>query len=132
RDFEGAAKVKLLGLPANTSTKTPELEVTSEMTEIEFPVTIAEAAKPATYKSLTCQAILVQNSEPITYTQGGGELRVDKPLPPKVAAKPAPKAAAKPAAPVVAAAPPKRLTRLEQLRLDKKKAKEAAAGGGGE
>ena len=130
-DFEGVAKVKLVGLPANTSTKTPEIEVTKDTTEIEFPVTIAEAAKPATYKSLTCQAILVQNNEPITYTQGGGELRVDKPLPPKVAAKPAPKATAKPA-PKVAAAPPKRLTRLEQLRLEKKKAKEAAAGGSGE
>ena len=56
---------------------------------------------------------------------GGGELRVDEPLPPK-ANEPAAAAAAPMPMPAADKPPEKRLTRLEQLRLDRQKAKEAA------
>jgi hypothetical protein len=88
-----------------------------------FPIKVEENARPATYKSLVCRAVVVQKGEPVTHTLGTGELRVDKPLPPKVEApKPQAKPEPKPAAPK----PPvkKRLTRLEQLRLERMKARE--------
>jgi hypothetical protein len=58
-------------------------------------------------------------------------LRIDVPLPPKVApaATPAPKVEAKAATPPPAAAPPKRLTRLEQLRLEQEEREKALKAG---
>jgi hypothetical protein len=61
----------------------------------------------------------MQNNEPITHTLGTGELRIDKPLPPKVAAAPPPTPAPAPQ-PAPAAQPERKvLSRLEQLRLQK-------------
>ena len=63
---------------------------------------------------------MTQEGEPITHTLGGGELRVDAPLPPKAAAPAAPQAAPQPApAQPAPAAEQKRLSRLEKLRLEK-------------
>jgi hypothetical protein len=56
--------------------------------------------------------------EPVTHTLGTGELRIDAPLPPKPDAPPA-AAAAAPMPMPAEAAPMKRLSRLEQLRLEK-------------
>jgi hypothetical protein len=129
-EFDEVCKVQLLGLPANTSTGEMPLELRKDTGELIFPIKIAPEAKPNTYKSLVCQAIIERNGERITHTLGGGELRLDVPPPPKVAA-PAKPAANKPAPAVAQApaqAPPKKpLSRLEQLRL--KKAEEAGAGG---
>lgn len=120
--FAGEAKVRLLGLPANTSTKDEPTKITKDTTQIVFPIKVAENARPATYKSLVCRAVVTQDGEPVTHTLGAGELRVDKPLPPKVAApKPAAKPQPKPAAPKPPAK--KRLSRLEQLRLQRLEAK---------
>jgi len=86
-----------------------------------FPIAVEQAAKPATYKGLVCQAIVTQDGEPITHTLGSGELRVDAPLPPKVAA-PAPPQATPSRNPHPKPAPAveqKRLSRLEKLRLEK-------------
>jgi hypothetical protein len=116
-DFPETAKIELLGLPANTGAA---LDLTKDTAELVFPIKIAENATPNTYKSLVCRSTIVRNGEPITQTLGAGELRVDRPPPPKPnapAAAPAPAAAAQPQ---VAAAPPaKPLSRLEQLRLQK-------------
>ncbi len=121
--FEGEAEVHLLGVPANTAVETNPLKITPETTELRFPVTITDKARPATYRSLACRAIITINNEPITQTAGGGQLRVDRPLPPKPVAKPAPQ---KEKPRVIAKPPaPKPLSRLEQLR--QQKAKEAAA-----
>ena len=72
-------------------------------------------AKVGTHRTLNCIARVKVGDETIIQTNGSGELRIDKPLPPKVdAPKPAaPKPAAK------APAKPKPLSRLEQLRLKK-------------
>jgi hypothetical protein len=125
-DFAGEAEVKLLGLPANTTTKPEPLKITKDSTQLVFPITIEPAAKPATYKGLVCQAVLIQDGEPITHTLGGGELRVDAPLPPKVAPAAQPQAAPppKPATPTPTPAPEKRLSRLEKLRQEKTTSKD--------
>jgi len=131
-DFPETAKVVLLGLPAKTATPAEGKEVKQDTTEIVFPVKIEEGARVGRFKSLVARATIVRNGETITTTLGGGELRVDKPIPPKVevAAKPKPKPAAKPAPkPAAPAAKPvKRLSRLEQLRLDRENARKAAGG----
>jgi hypothetical protein len=115
-DFPETAKVELLGLPANTSTVAEPMNLTKDTAELIFPIKIAENATPNTYKSLVCRATLIREGEPITLTLGSGELRVDKPPPPKANAPAAPAAAAPATAP---AAPAKPLSRLEQLRLQK-------------
>ncbi len=126
-DFEGEATAELLGLPANTSSKPEPLKFTKDSTELVFPIKIDQTAKPGVYKTLVCRAIVTVNGEPVTHTLGAGELRVDEPLPPKPAA---PQPAAQPQAPPppqpAAAEPPKRLSRLEQLRLEKMKQSEGA------
>lgn len=118
-DFPEAAKIELLGLPANTTTGDPK-DLTKDTTELVFPIKIAENATPNTYKSLVCRSTIMRNGEPISQTLGAGELRVDRPPPPKAnapAAAPMPMPA-QPAA--VAQAPPQKpLSRLEQLRLQK-------------
>ncbi len=118
-DFPETAKIELLGLPANTTTGAP-LDLTKDTAELVFPIKIAENATPNTYKSLVCRSTIIRNGEPISQTLGAGELRVDRPPPPKPnapAAAPMPQAAAPP--PVAAAPPAKPLSRLEQLRLQK-------------
>jgi hypothetical protein len=121
-EFQGEATVQLLGLPANTSTEAEPKKITKDTTDVLFPITIDEKAKPGTYKSLVCRVIVDENGEPVTHTLGTGELRVDKPLPPKVDA-PKPVAKAEPAKPATPE-PPKRLSRLELLRLEKVKQEE--------
>jgi hypothetical protein len=128
-DFEGEATAELLGLPANTSAKPEPLKFSKDSTELVFPIKIDQTAKPGVYKTLVCRAVVTQNGEPVTHTLGTGELRVDEPLPPKPAA-PQPAAQPQPQAPPppqpAAAEPPKRLTRLEQLRLERMKQNEGA------
>lgn len=125
-EFEGEAEVQLLGLPAKTSTPPEPVKITKESTAMVFPIKVEQDARPGTFKSLVCRAVIMRDGEAITHTMGTGEIRVDKPLPPKVAA-PQP-AAAKPDPKVAATPQPKperRLSRLEQLRLERLKAKEA-------
>ncbi len=122
KPFEGAAKVELLGLP-NEVTAEP-IEITKDSTEGVFRVKTTANSPAGKHKTLLCRAVITTNGEPITHMIGGGELRIDEPLPPK-ADEPAPpkkeEAKAEPMPPAE-----KRLTRLEQLRLDRQKAKEAA------
>ncbi len=115
-EFEGEATIELRGLPANTSTSAEPKKITSDTELVVFPVTIAEAAKPGTYRSLVCRATVTVNGEPVVYTQGTGELRIDEPLPPREDAPAAKPEAAKPKPKAEA---PKRLSRLEQLRLQR-------------
>ena len=123
KPFEGAAKVELLGIP-NEVTAEP-IEITKDSTEGIFHVKTTANSPAGKHKTLLCRAIITTNGEPITHMIGGGELRIDVPLPPKADAPAKPK----PAAPKAAEPMPpvkKRLTRLEQLRVDREKAKEAA------
>jgi hypothetical protein len=127
-EFEGDATAELLGLPANTSTAPEPLKFTRESAELVFPIKIDQSAKPGVYKTLVCRAVVTHQGEPVTHTLGTGELRIDEPLPPKpAAAQPVAEPKPTPTPPPAAAEPPKRLSRLEQLRLEKMKALEGTA-----
>ncbi len=119
-EFEGEAEVQLLGLPAKTATNPEPMKITKEPANLLFPITIQQDARPGVYKSLVCRVIVMQNGESVTHTIGAGELRVDKPLPPKVdAPKPTPKPKAAPAPAAAAKPTAKPLSRLELLRQQK-------------
>jgi hypothetical protein len=122
KDFEGAAKVELLGLPNEVTTVPAEINKDSK--ELVFKVKTTGNSPAGKHKTLLARATIVAQGEPITHMIGTGELRIDEPLPAK-AAEPAPAAAAAPA-PMPDKPPEKRLTRLEQLRLDRQKEKAAA------
>jgi len=121
--FEGTAKVQLVGLPPRV--KAPEVGLKKDTKEIVFKVSTDKGSPAGTHKGLFCQAVIMQHGEPIVHNVGGSELRIDQPLPAPTK-PPAPAAVAKKEAPK--AAEPKRLTRLEQLRLDAKQAAQASAG----
>lgn len=120
RDFPGTATAELLGLPAKTSlVDSKPLEFTKDDESLVFKIKVGADARPGKYQTLVCRATVTMQGEPIVQTLGSGELRVDKPLPPKAdAPKPEQKQDAKPAA---KEPPQKRLSRLEQLRLNRKK-----------
>jgi len=114
-DFPGNAKVELLGLPAQVTAAA--LEATKDSTDLVFKVVTAAASPAGNHNSLFCRITVTENGEPVIHNIGTGKLRIDVPLPPKknepMPAAPAPMPAATPDQP-----PPKRLTRLEQLRLE--------------
>ncbi len=115
KDFSGEAKITVNGLPHGV--KTTELLITKDSKEITFPLEVSSDAKKGKTSNLFCTVVISKNGHPIRGTaMGGGVLRID-PLPPApknpVAKKETPKPAAKPPA-------EKRLSRLEQLRLQSK------------
>ena len=117
RKLEAPATIELLGLP-NEVTSEPR-QIDDATNEVVFPITTTSKSPPGLHKTIYCRAVVKSQGEPITHVVGGGELRIQPPLPPKAAAaKPGPKPHAKPKP---AAAKP--LSRLEQLRLEKKGAK---------
>ena len=122
--FAGPATVKLLGLPAKVTA--PDLTVTAATKELAFDVA-TDKTTPAGKHKLFCQVTVTRNGETLTQSAGGGELRVDVPLPPKVVAAAPAKPATPTAVPPVAAKPPekKRLTRLEQLRSEQEEREKA-------
>ncbi|WP_437185774.1 PPC domain-containing protein [Planctomicrobium sp. SH668] len=122
--FEGEAVVELLGLPAN-STAEP-LKMTKETAELTFTVKAAEDTPPGMSQNVFCRVMVPENGDFILHNLGTGRLRVDKPTPPPAPTEGAPMVET-PAAPVAAPeAPPKPLSRLEQLRLQAQQ--KAAAG----
>lgn len=81
RDFKGEATAELAGLPANTSSQ--PLKFNKDTGELTFKVAAAKEAKPNRYTSLNCITKIPVEGDFITHTIGGGELRVDVPLPTK-------------------------------------------------
>ncbi|HEX2749939.1 MAG TPA: hypothetical protein VHM91_18160, partial [Verrucomicrobiales bacterium] len=114
KKWQGKAKVTVFGMPAKTSTV--EKEISADDKELRFPVTTAPDSPTGKHQNLFCQAIIMENGNPIPHTVAqGGVLRIDPPPPappPAVVAKNEPPPPPKPAAP----AAPKPLSRLEQLR----------------
>jgi hypothetical protein len=122
KDFAGAAKVELLGLPNEVTTQ--PVEITKDSPELVFKVKSTANSPVGKHKTLLSRAVITANGEPITHMLGPGELRIDAPLPPKPNAPVAAVAATPAAMPPAADKPPeKRLTRLEQLRTDREKAR---------
>ncbi len=128
KEFPGEAVAKIFGLP--NKAVTDPMNFTKETKEVIFKVKTDATTPAGRHKSVFGQITITMNGEPIVHNVGTTELRVDKPLPPKVEPKPMPKpaavAAVEPAPKPAVVAPPRRLTRLEMLRLEKAKA--AAAG----
>ncbi|MGL4420038.1 MAG: hypothetical protein ACRCZF_05185, partial [Gemmataceae bacterium] len=120
--FEGKAKAQIIGLPAKVTA--PIVEFTKESKEIVLDIT-TDKVSPAGKHGVFIQVLIDRAGETMVHNLGGGELRIDVPLPPKTT--PAPAAApAKPAeAPKPAAPMAKRLTRLEQLRLEQEEREKA-------
>ena len=114
KPFEGAAKVELLGLPNEVTSELKEIN--KDAAQLIFPVKTTANSPPGQHKSLLCRAVVTAQGEPITHMIGGGELRIQKPLPQKPAEQPKPKAQPKPEEKKPAEKP---LSRLEQLRLQK-------------
>lgn len=124
KEFPGEAVARVYGLPNKAVTE--PMNFTKDTEEVIFKVTTDKTTPAGRHKSVFGQITITMNGESIVHNVGSTELRVDKPLPPKVEPKPQPKAAtvakAKPAPKPPAAPPKRRLTRLEMLRLEKAKA----------
>ncbi|MBL9120471.1 MAG: PPC domain-containing protein [Phycisphaerae bacterium] len=115
RPFEGKATLTLMGLPAHASS-TPR-EITSADREVVFDITTKDETPLGQHRGLFCELSLPVGGEIVTHRLAfDGVLRVD--APPAIAA--APPAAAPPPPPTAepAPAPPRPLSRLEQLRKD--------------
>ncbi|MBW8884570.1 MAG: peptidase, partial [Planctomycetia bacterium] len=78
RDFEGKATAELAGLPANTSSE--PIKFTKDTSELTFKVKAAKEAKPNRYTSLACVTKIPLDSDFVSQTVTGGELRIDTPL----------------------------------------------------
>ncbi len=126
KPFEGNATVTLLGLPNKVTTIPAEFN--KDTKELVFKVKAEADAAQGVNKSLFCQVVVTENGEPIIHNIGTGQIRVDKPLPPKVAPVPVAQAAPMPVPEPAPAAPTKRLTRLEQLRLEQEQRVKALNG----
>jgi hypothetical protein len=123
--FEGKAKVTLYGLPAKTTSQV--VEITKDTKEFAFPIT-ADKTSPAGQHNVFAQVVIDKSGEQIVGNTGGTQLRIDVPLPPKVAANPTPTPKT-PNPPPKTDTPPKRLTRLEQLRKEAEEREKAAKEG---
>lgn len=124
KPFEGAARVVLVGLPPKVTTG--ELQITKDSKEVAFKLALDPASPAGQHNNIFCQVFVPVNGEPVLHNTGGTQLRIDVPIA-KPAAPAKPAVAAAPTSAPPAAAPAKRLTRLEQLRLEQ--AEREKAGG---
>jgi hypothetical protein len=118
RDFEGNAKIELVGLPRGATSESREFN--KDATEVVFPIKLTPDAQVGRHTGVLVRAVAQVSGEPVTHTLGPGELRIDPPLPAKVAQPEKPAAEPKPQPVAAKPEPPKKpLSRLEQLRLAK-------------
>lgn len=89
RDFAGAARLELLGLPRNVTTQ--PIEITQDTGEVKFAIQTAKDSPPGRHGALFVRATITANGEPVVHNSGRGQLMIDKPLPPKSKEKPKPK-----------------------------------------
>jgi hypothetical protein len=90
--FEGEATVELIGLPPGVTT-TP-MKITKDSKQVVFPLAVAADAKVGHHRQLFCNVVITEQGEPVIHSIGGGELRVDEPLPPEQPEKTAQQASA--------------------------------------
>ncbi len=120
--FEGNATAELMGLPHGT--KSPNITFASNAKELTFPLEITADATVGKHQSLFLKILIPQHGQQISHQLAhGSTLRIDTPRPVAPQA-PAPDKSPSPAA--KASTPPphspatKPLSRLEQLRQQKK------------
>lgn len=129
KPFAGEAVIRLIGLPTKVTTQ--ELKFTKDTKELAFPIKVEPTAPAGIHRNIFCQVVVTENGEPVVHSLGSSELRIDVPLPPKkdaVVAKTPPMATPMPM-PAPNAPPMKRLTRLEQLRLEQEEREKASKAG---
>lgn len=80
-EFSGAAKARLLGLPAKT--EAPELELAAGAAELTFPVKVGGDAPIGPHKNVFCEIRVPQGEAWIVHATPPTQLRIDKPLPPE-------------------------------------------------
>ncbi len=115
KEFEGAAQVELMGLPAKANAENKE--ITKDSAELVFDVKAETDTPVGQHKSLFCKVLVQQNGESIEHRIYGGKLRVDEPS--KIAMPEPKKEEPKEEAVAKKEEPPKKkpLSRIEQLRL---------------
>lgn len=120
--FTGNATAELLGLPHGT--KTQPVPFPHGQAEVHFPIEVAGDATVGKHTALFCRVTIPENGQTILHQVGqGGTLRIDKPAantppPPPPPADPAVAKTDTPPAPAPPAEKP--LSRLEQLRQQRK------------
>ncbi len=108
---EGDVEFELVGLPAGVTANVPKIKLTSDLTQLSFPISVAADARIGSFKTLVIKATITRPTGEILQTQGTGEMQIVAPV----------AAVSVAASQVAPAAPPteKPLSRLEQLRQAK-------------
>ncbi|MFM7108569.1 MAG: hypothetical protein ACKOZU_08235 [Planctomycetaceae bacterium] len=78
-EFSGAAKARLLGLPAKT--EAPELELQPGAADLAFPVKAAADAPPGAHPNVFCELRVPRGDSWIVQQTPPTQLRIDVPLP---------------------------------------------------
>ena len=81
-DYTGTYKAQLLGLTKGVTTT--ELDLTHDTKELKFPLTVAADSPVGKFPGVFVRVTLQANGEPILHQSGGGQLTIQKPLPPAV------------------------------------------------
>lgn len=82
--FSGTAKARLLGLPAKT--EAPVLDLPAGADTLEVPITVAADAPPGKHDNLILRIEVPVGDAVMVHQSAATSLRIDKPLPPAVAA----------------------------------------------
>ena len=77
--FAGAARVKLLGLPAKVEAQ--ELDLAADATQLVIPIKVAGDAPPGQHGNVFCQVRIPQGDAWVVQNTPPTQLRIDKPLP---------------------------------------------------
>ena len=83
REYQGEAEVELVGLPKGTSSTAAKQKISKDTKTLTFPVLIGKDAKVAKHRTLNCVTRVKVGDETMVQTNGTGEIRIDKPLPPE-------------------------------------------------
>ncbi len=82
REYPGDTHVELVGLPAGTSSEAQDI-TGNEKQELTFRIKAEPKARPGRFNTVYCRITVKHEDEQVINTLGRGQLRVDKPLPPK-------------------------------------------------
>ncbi|MFM8496259.1 MAG: hypothetical protein ACKOEM_12155 [Planctomycetia bacterium] len=82
--FTGTAKARLVGLP--NKVEAPTLDLAAGTETLEFPLTVAADAPPGKHENIICRIEVPVGDAIMIHQMAATSLRIDKPLPPAVAA----------------------------------------------
>lgn len=114
-EIQGQPEIELLGVPPGTKLEQSKLPWSAEQTQLVFKLQVPPETREGQFKTIVARATVTRENGVITQTNGNGEVQIDKPLP-------APTEVAAVEKPVETPKEPaeKPLTRLEQLRMQRK------------